>query len=125
MAFDRSNNPTGKRLGDYRRAAGLSVAQAAEVTGLSYETIRSHEKGARGLKPSNAEKYARAYNVDASSLLFAVKPKSTESDVETLRSGLQTIADIQLPPDTPNAVVAVLSIVQGIARSTLTKAEQA
>lgn len=52
-----------KRLQALRKQAGLSGHDAAEATGQSVETVRAHEKGARGITRAKAVKYARLYGV--------------------------------------------------------------
>lgn len=47
-----------------------SATHAAEAFGWVEPTYRSHENGARGIGPKAAERYARAYGVKASWLLY-------------------------------------------------------
>ncbi len=58
------------RLRDARQAAGFENATvAAERFGWPVVTYRSHENGLRGLRPSIAKKYAKAYKVSLSWLM--------------------------------------------------------
>lgn len=69
LMTDTENRETGKRLQIARKAAGLTVEDVATRTGQSVETVRSHEKGARGLTKGKAAKYAKLFGVDAEFLL--------------------------------------------------------
>lgn len=74
----------GRRLGDLRRSAGLSVEDASERTGAKAGTIRSHEKGARYPRPNVIAKYARAYGVDPAAILVGSevsRPATNPDDV--------------------------------------------
>lgn len=66
---ESQNRETGRRLQGARKDAGLSVEEAAAGTGQSADTVRSHEKGARGLTRRKAERYARLYGSEVEYLL--------------------------------------------------------
>jgi transcriptional regulator with XRE-family HTH domain len=58
------------RLREARQAAGFENAtEAAERFGWEVVTYRSHENGIRGLRPTVAKKYAKAYEISLSWLM--------------------------------------------------------
>jgi hypothetical protein len=60
-----------QRLREARREAGFeSPTEAAHAFRWNPVTYLAHENGTRGLRPSVAERYARAYNVPVEWLLF-------------------------------------------------------
>lgn len=68
-----------KRLQALRKKAGLSTAEAAEATGQSDDTVKSHEKGVRGISRDKALKYARLYGVDVEYVLgFQKAPQGVQ-----------------------------------------------
>lgn len=69
MEFDDRPDEA-RRLEQARRARGFKTAKdAAEYFGWNYETYAQHENGTRGLTRA-VERYAKAYRVDASWILF-------------------------------------------------------
>lgn len=70
------------RLRLARKDAGFNEAtEAAKAFGWNPVTYLSHENGTRGLRPSIAERYARAFRVPAEWLLYG-KGISTKKRVE-------------------------------------------
>lgn len=69
-----------ERLQEARKKAGFPTApDAARAFGWPETTYFSHENGARGLRPTVAEKYAKAYRVPAEWLLYGKgKPAKAE-----------------------------------------------
>lgn len=63
------NIVVGQRLRQARKNAGLDVAAVAEATGFSVDTVKAHEKGARGVRQPVAQRYARLYGVEADWIL--------------------------------------------------------
>lgn len=55
----------GQKLKNARKKAGMTVDSVAAALGISVETIRSHEKGARGVRPVVLTEYARLYGIGA------------------------------------------------------------
>lgn len=61
----------GKRLREARIGAGYSsIAEAARAFGFHKQNLRDHEADERGVAPDLAERYARAFHVDAAWLLL-------------------------------------------------------
>lgn len=76
---DAENRDAGRRLQTARKNAGLTVEDVAARTTQSIETVRSHEKGARGLTKGKDAKYARLFGIDAEYLLGLSKaPKGIQ-----------------------------------------------
>ena len=68
------------RLKQIRRERGYDTATAAaSAFGWNVNTYRSHENGHRGLPEKTARKYARAYQVPASWLLFGDEREAVNS----------------------------------------------
>jgi transcriptional regulator with XRE-family HTH domain len=61
----------GERLRAAREAAGYAtIADAARAFGFHKQNLADHEAERRGVSPEQAERYARAFRVDAGWLLF-------------------------------------------------------
>jgi DNA-binding XRE family transcriptional regulator len=68
------------RLQKARQEAGYENAvDAARAFGWGQSTYISHENGTRGLKPTIAEKYARAFRVTPEWLLYGNKGKKAQA----------------------------------------------
>ncbi|MET3900849.1 DNA-binding XRE family transcriptional regulator [Devosia sp. UYZn731] len=61
----------GGRLRYARRMAGYgNASDAARAVGIGVSTYRGHENGKNAFTPAQAQKYAEAFNTDASWLLY-------------------------------------------------------
>ncbi|MDO6485814.1 helix-turn-helix transcriptional regulator [Shimia thalassica] len=71
------------RLKEARIAAGFrSAREAADSFGWTGSTYAAHENGTRGIKPSDIEKYARAFRSDPCLIAFGqTTTKSTIAGV--------------------------------------------
>ena len=94
----------GKRIKQYREAAGLSQERLAEATGLSTNFISYIERGARQPSLDNFIRIANAINISADLLLADVleNPKQQDHISEYIKR-----IEI-LPPKDRQRIIAVL-----------------
>ncbi|WP_093569298.1 helix-turn-helix transcriptional regulator [Methylobacterium sp. 174MFSha1.1] len=98
MTLDTPN----KRLAHVREAAGYSTAtEAARAFGWNENTYRSHENGERGLKAEIVRKYARAFHVSVSWILFGFG-RHDQSNVIPLRGYINQDNSIYFKKETKN-----------------------
>lgn len=89
------NIQTGQRLKQARKDAGMTVEDVAEATGQSVETVRSHEKGARGVRPPVLSKYAKLYSVTVAFLTTGRRPISGSGVMGINSHGMAVVGTAQ------------------------------
>jgi transcriptional regulator with XRE-family HTH domain len=94
-----------ERLRRARERANLTgPAEAARKFGWNKETYKSHENGARGIRRSVAERYAKAFRVSAAWILTG-----EDESASTLSRDEQALVNKyrKLPPEGQRAIFAV------------------
>lgn len=84
----------GQRLRRARNDAGLSTSEVASFTGQSEETVRSHEKGARGVRLERAEQYARLYGVSVEWIIGLASPAATVTVPTASVGGIRVVGTV-------------------------------
>ena len=93
----------GKRIRQYRDAAGMSQERLAEVTGLSSNFISCVERGAKKPGLDSFIRIACAINVSADLLLADVLKSPNKERAEDLQNRID-----QLPPKEQRRILAVV-----------------
>lgn len=98
MNSDTISSPA-SRLRESRISAGFkSATAAAEHFGWKTPTYISHENGARGFRPVDAEKYARAFDVDAGWLVTGRRAGSFKASAPAEPAGFADRIEPYIPP---------------------------
>jgi len=84
----------GRKLRDARKKAGLDFTQVGDALGISIETIKAHEKGARGVRAEVATKYARLYSVKAEYLLGLQALADRKDVLVPIATGISVIGTV-------------------------------
>jgi DNA-binding XRE family transcriptional regulator len=74
-----------QRLVAARKRAKMRPKEAAEKTGINLNTLKAHESGRNGFSPSDALKYAKAYETSEHYLIYG---PPTDKSEQTGVSGL-------------------------------------
>lgn len=88
-------NPS-QRLKDARQGAGFKKASdAVERKGWNYSTYMGHENGSRGYSASSAEKYAKAFGVSPTWLLYGGDVERVDPGETADQDNLIPVYDVQ------------------------------
>jgi hypothetical protein len=91
--FGLRNPPIANLLAEARRRAGFPTAAAAAAAyGWSDVTLRAHERGARRISPSDAEKYALAFGLPVEALEDSARASFELDRLRSRRSAAPTFA---------------------------------
>lgn len=100
-----------ERLRQARVAAGFaSASAAADAFGWTKATYLGHENGSRGIRPSAAQKYSRAFGVTSAWLLFGQTEKTIRTASESAQAPELATASEPMVPVSDRRLAEMLAV---------------